>query len=570
MIITEILARNSRIYRDEVALIERSPADNIRREITWHEFYTASNRFAKALLDVGIKKGDKIVQLMTNCLEWLPIYFGILSTGALAVPLNFRFESDKILLCTELAEAKVFIFGEEFIERLFSIRTILESTVHTWVFVGDPKYCPSYAVPYHIFIQEELERTQFDSKTTKFNSETTQSDSIEEGLNLSTTRAGTEASLYLNSLFSHVEISIEDNAALYFTSGTTGTPKAVLLTHRNLEHACYVENNHHRQKHDDVFLCIPPLYHTGAKMHWMGSFIVGGKAVILKGVKPEWILEAVSEEKATIVWLLVPWAHDILIAIESNKVLLADYDLDQWRLLHIGAQPVPPTLIREWKEYFPHHEYDTNYGLTESTGPGCVHLGIENSHKIGAIGLPGFDWECRIVDGSGNGLPPGESGELLVRGPGVMKEYYKNPEATKKTIINGWLYTGDIARYDKDGFIWLVDRKKDVIICGGENIFPVEIEHFFMQHPKIQDIAVIGVPDERLGEIPAGIISVKPGMTLTKADITEFGYGLPRYKRLRKIIFADVPRNATGKIEKPKLRRLYAKDNRIEVDKLLK
>ncbi|MBF0228663.1 MAG: acyl--CoA ligase [Desulfamplus sp.] len=536
MIITEILARNSRVYRDKVALIERSPAENIRREITWYEFYASSNSFANALLNVGIKKGDRVVQLMTNCLEWLPIYFGILATGALAVPLNFRFESDKILLCTEVAEAKVFIFGEEFIERLFSIRTILESTVHTWVFVGEPKDCPSYAVPYHIFIQGE------------------------SNINQSTS----------NSELSKIKINIEDDAALYFTSGTTGTPKAVLLTHRNLEHACYVENNHHRQNHDDVFLCIPPLYHTGAKMHWMGSFIVGGKAVILKGVKSEWILEAVSEEKATIVWLLVPWAHDILIAIESNKVLLADYNLDQWRLLHIGAQPVPPSLIKEWKEYFPHHEYDTNYGLTESTGPGCVHLGIENSHKIGAIGLPGFDWECRVVDGSGNDLPPGESGELLIRGPGVMKEYYKNPEATKKTIINGWLYTGDIARYDKDGFIWLVDRKKDVIICGGENIFPVEIEHFFMQHPKIQDIAVIGVPDERLGEITAGIISAKPGMTLTKAEITEFGYGLPRYKRLRKIIFADVPRNATGKIEKPKLRRLYAKDNRIEVDKLLK
>lgn len=533
MIITEILARNSRIYKNKIALIERSPAENLRQEITWNEFYTASNRFANALTASGIKKGDRVVQLMTNCLDWLPIYFGILTTGALAVPLNFRFESDKILLCTELAEAKVFVFGEEFIDRLAGIRTILEATVHTWVFTGDPKNCPGYAVPYQTFVQGIADDIPADTPP-------------------------------------DVEINIEDDAALYFTSGTTGTPKAVLLTHRNLEHACYVENNHHGQKHNDVFLCIPPLYHTGAKMHWMGSFIVGAKSVILKGVKPEWILEAVSEEKATIVWLLVPWAHDILISIESNKVALADYELDQWRLLHIGAQPVPPSLIKEWKEYFPNHDYDTNYGLTESTGPGCVHLGIENSHKVGAIGVPGFDWECRVVDGSGNDLPAGESGELIVRGPGVMKEYYKNPDATRKTLIDGWLYTGDIARFDKDGFIWLVDRKKDVIICGGENIFPVEIEHFFMQHPKIQDIAVIGLPDERLGEITAAIIRVKPDMILTKAEITEFGYGLPRYKRLRKIIFADVPRNATGKIEKPKLRRLYARDNRKDIDKLLR
>ncbi len=150
-----------------------------------------------------------------------------------------------------------------------------------------------------------------------------------------------------------------------------------------------------------------------------------------------------------------------------------------------------------------------------------------------------------------------------------MKEYYKNPKATEETLINGWLYTGDIARYGKDGYIWLVDRKKDVIICGGENIFPVEIEHFFIQHKKIQDIGVIGIPDDRLGEIPAGIIASKPGVELTKVEIMEFGQGLPRYKRLRKIIFGDVPRNPTGKIEKPKLRRLYGQDKRKDLQKLL-
>jgi len=412
MIITEILARNRRMYKNETALIERSPAENQRREITWAEFYEDSNRLANALVKNGITRQDKIVQLMTNCLEWLPVYFGILNTGAWAVPLNFRFEAEKIRLCTEVAEAKVFIFGEEFIERIDTVKQFLDVTVDLWIYTGPPESCPDYAVPYRDFIQNADASAPPD-----------------------------------------IDLSIEDDAALYFTSGTTGTPKAVLLTHRNLEHACYVENRHHNQTHEDTFLCIPPLYHTGAKMHWMGSFIVGGKGVILKGVKPEWILEAVSEEQATIVWLLVPWAHDILIAIENDKLDLSDYRLDQWRLMHIGAQPVPPSLIREWKEYFPNHDYDTNYGLTESTGPGCVHLGIENSNTVGPIGVPGFDWECRIVDSRGNQLPGSESGELIVRGPGVMKEYYKNPEATKATLINGWLYTGDIARYDRQGVI---------------------------------------------------------------------------------------------------------------------
>ncbi len=529
MIITEILARNSRVYKDEIALIERSPGENIRKEITWNEFYKNSNRLANALVNAGIQKGDKVISLMTNCLEWLPIYFGILYTGAWAVPLNFRFESEKIELCTRVSEAKIFIFGEEFIDRVEAIKDSVASIVEIWIFTGNPDKCPSYAVAYEDFIESAHEDSPPD-----------------------------------------IELKINDDAALYFTSGTTGTPKAVLLTHRNLEHACYVENRHHNQTHDDIFLCIPPLYHTGAKMHWFGSFIVGGKCVILRGVKPKWILEAVSEEKATIVWLLVPWAHDILIDIENGKIDLKDYELDQWRLMHIGAQPVPPSLIKEWLDYFPHHQYDTNYGLTECTGPGCVHLGIENSDKVGAIGIPGFDWECRIVNKSGELLPRGESGELIVKGPGIMKEYYKNPEATKKTIRNGWLYTGDIARYDLSGFIWLVDRKKDVIICGGENIFPVEIENFFMQNSKIHDIAVIGIPNERLGEISAGIISVKQGQVLSEEEVIEFGKGLPRYKRLRKIIFADVPRNATGKIEKPKLRRLYAKDRRKDIAKLLK
>jgi acyl-CoA synthetase (AMP-forming)/AMP-acid ligase II len=247
-------------------------------------------------------------------------------------------------------------------------------------------------------------------------------------------------------------------------------PKAVLLTHRNLAFSADVEQAHHGQTHGDNFLLIPPLYHTGAKMHWFGNLKAGARTVILKGVSPKWVLEAVSEEKVSIVWLLVPWAHDILIAVENGDVNIGDYDLSTWRLMHIGAQPVPPSLIEKWKSVFPDHQYDTNYGLTEATGPGCVHLGLGNEHKIGAIGLPGMGWECRIVNAEMETLPAGETGELLVRGPGVMKEYYKNPVETSKTLVNGWLRTGDMARQDEKGFFWLVDRKKDLIITGGEKI----------------------------------------------------------------------------------------------------
>jgi acyl-CoA synthetase (AMP-forming)/AMP-acid ligase II len=187
---------------------------------------------------------------------------------------------------------------------------------------------------------------------------------------------------------------------------------------------------------------------------------------------------------------------------------------------------------------------------------------MENLHKVGAIGVPGFDWECKIVDSDRKEVPKGEPGELMVKGPCVMKEYYKNPQATQETLFDGWLLTGDMARFDEDGFIWLVDRKKDVIITGGENIFPVEIEDFLMENSNIQDAAVIGIPDERLGEITAAIIKVKPGKELSEEDVMKYCEGLPRYKRPRKVFFDDVPRNPTGKIEKPKLRKKYA--GRIE------
>ena len=241
----------------------------------------------------------------------------------------------------------------------------------------------------------------------------------------------------------------------------------------------------------------------------------------------------------------------------NGTLKLEDYQLDQWRLMHVGAQPVPPSLIRHWLEYFPHHDYDTNYGLSESTGPGCVHLGLGNVHKVGAIGVPGYNWKAKIVDEDGELVAQGEVGELCVKGPGVMVEYYHDPEATAEVLKDGWLHTGDMARKDEDGFIFLVDRKKDVIISGGENLYPVQIEAFLAAHPKIHDVAVIGLPDKRLGEIAAAIIQVKEGMEMTEDEVGQFCVDLPRYKRPRKIIFADVIRNATGKIDKPRLRERY-------------
>ena len=542
--ITEILERNAREWGEDVALVEIDTPDDgkhktwkeselvesipdkaSRAEMTWREFDEKANRFANFLLSRGYRKGDKVAILLMNCLEWLPVYFGVLKAGCMAVPLNFRYTADEIKYCLDLADAAALVFGPEFIGRVEQIADQIPQ-VKARIYVGED--CPICAESYHQLVK----------------------------LCIATSPA--------------IKMYPEDEAAIYFSSGTTGFPKAIVLQHRCLLHSCRVEQAHHGQKKEDTFLCIPPLYHTGAKMHWFGSFLVGGRSVLLKGVKPEWIIRAVSEERCTIVWLLVPWAQDILDAIDRGDVKLSDYQLDQWRLMHIGAQPVPPSLIKRWKKVFPHHDYDTNYGLSESTGPGAVHLGVENIEHVGAIGVAGYGWETKIVGPDGRTpVKPGEVGELALKGPGVMKEYYKNPEATAEIKKEpGWLLTGDMAE-ERDGFIYLVDRAKDVIISGGENLYPVQIEDFIRANAAVKDVAVIGLPDARLGEIAAAIVSVKEGMTLTEDQLNQFCLGLPRYKRPRKVIFADVPRNPTGKIEKPKLRKIYgaadlvAKQNEI-------
>ena len=539
MPITEILVRNATFYPNDTALVEINAAleptekltwkeyslmqstggGSYRREMSWSDFDQRANRFANLLLTRGIEKGQKVAILLMNCLEWLPVYFGILKAGGVAVPLNFRYTADEIKYCLEKSDSEFLVFGPEFTGRIEEICSSLPQ-IRMWNYVGTD--CPSFAESYDRLVT------------------------------------------FCSTKPPAVPVSDRDHAAIYFSSGTTGFPKAILHDHKALMHSCEVEQAHHSQSRDDTFLCIPPLYHTGAKMHWFGSFLAGSKAVLLKGTAPKQIIKAVSEEHCTIVWLLVPWAQDILDAIDRGEINLDEYELDQWRLMHIGAQPVPPSLIKRWKERFPHHEYDTNYGLSESIGPGCVHLGVGNIHKVGAIGKAGYGWETRIVDERRRTVLAGAVGELAVKGPGVMKCYYKDPKATDEILgEDGWLYTGDMAREDEDGFIWLVDRKKDVIISGGENIYPVQIEDFLRSNAKIKDVAVIGIPEKRLGEITLAVIEVKEGEEMTEDEVNSFCLELPRYKRPRKIVFATVPRNPTGKIEKPALRKKYAGESLV-------
>ena len=295
MVITELLERNARLYGGEVSLVEINPSEErdravtwreaqliesaqpnapYRREMTWADFDRRANRFANLLLSRGVQRETKVGILMMNCLEWLPIYFGILKAGCIAVPMNFRYSSDEIKYCLELADVEVLVFGPEFVSRMDAIAGDLP-LVRMMFFVGTDG--PSYT---------------------------------EDCLRLMS---------FCSSSAPPVALAETDNAAIYFSSGTTGFPKAILHNHRALFSSCETEQHHHGQTREDVFLCIPPLYHTGAKMHWFGSLLSGSKAVLLRGVKPEWILRAITEERCTIVWLLVPWCQDLLDALRQAR-----------------------------------------------------------------------------------------------------------------------------------------------------------------------------------------------------------------------------------------------------------
>lgn len=509
----DIIARNARIYSDDTAFVEIRPISKVRKEINWAQFNEQINRLANALIKRGVRKGDRVFVYGRNSINWLEAYFATLAAGGWAVPLNYRFTGDDLLYCAKVAEPVAFILDQEYAESVSAIRSKLP-TIRNYICIGAFK-------------------------------------GMETMESLIETASPQEPG---------VEIKDEDECALYFTSGTTGAPKPVLLAHKNLICVALNEATNEGWDHTSSLLMMPPFYHL-AIGHMLGCMLAGGRAIMLtERITPQYIIESVSRERVSFVFLLVPWALDILQALDEGDLKKEDYDLECWRLMYMGAQPVPASLVQRWKEYFPEMQFDNTYGLSESSGPGCLHLGMGNEKKVSSIGKPGLLWDVRIVNDKGEDVPQGEVGELIVKGTGVMKEYYKNPELTATTVRDGWLYTGDLARMDEEGFIYLVDRKKDLVISGGENIYPIEVEEVIQRNPKIRDVAVIGTPDERLGEFVTAIIEPKPGEIVTEEEIKSFcEQNLPRYKRPRRVIFDQVPRSTTGKIEKPKLREKYSK-----------
>lgn len=525
MLVTELLKQNAARYPGQEALAAVCSKDIVplgeasytacRRAYTWAEFDQTANRAANYYRSIGIGPGNKVAIMMMNCIEWLPVYFGVLRSGAAAVPLNFRYHAEDIIRSVRFAEIDAMVLDGHCRDEVEKCLPEIPE-VRSFVYVGADGDCPSFAKPWK------------DSFAL--------ADPGDPG----------------------VKLAGEDMAAIYFSSGTTGTPKAVVYTHETLERACELEHGNHKQVHEDNFILIPPLYHVGGKLHWMGNLLVGARCVLLLGFQVDAFFEVMRRERVTISFLLLPWVQDILFQLDSGRLKLTPEDVPSWRMLHMGAQPIPPSVVRQMQRYFPELAYEVSYGLTESGGPGCLNLPADRLDKLGSVGVPAKGWQARIVDGHDAPVEAEQTGELLLRGPGVMRGYYKAPEQTAAALRGGWLHTGDLAKRDRDGFYYIVGRLKDVIISGGENVYPVQVEEFLRTHPAVQDAAVFGICDCRLGEAVVAQIELKDGQTCTEGELMDFCQELPRFQRPRKLFFGKVPRNPTGKIDKKALRSQYS------------
>ncbi|NLL20843.1 MAG: acyl--CoA ligase [Firmicutes bacterium] len=508
---------NAKKYPQQEFLIELTPSKKMRRSLTWKEFNEQTNKVANYLKNkLGVQKGDYVLHLQMNSMEWIVTFHAILRVGAVAVPLNFRFAPNDIKYAADACNPKVFIFGEGFLPKVQPIEGELNSVI-SYICIGEN--IPDNMVSYN---------------------EIMESSSPEDII---------------------VNVDGEDPAELMFTSGTTGPPKPVCQAHNNLYQIGIGNALTYGEGHQTVYLAPHPFYHSGSFFLSFPSYLAGGKIIILLELnEPSYLLDAIYQEKVTHGWVTVPTMSDTVNAVKKGTIDLSKYDFSHVTgSIVIGAQPVPSSLYKDMKELLP-FKTGNIYGITEGGGGGTINLYDEDVlDRPGSIGKGTFNVETRIVDENGKDVPVGEVGELLLKGPRNMKEYFKNPEMTGKTLVDGWLYTGDLVRMDEDGYIYIADRKKDLIIRGGENIFPVEIEDVLRRNSKIADVAVIGYPHERLVEIAMAIIQLYPGETMTEKEVIEFcsQQGLAKYKWPEKIVFDNVLRNVTGKINKPLMREKY-------------
>lgn len=499
-----LLRKRAELNRDREAYVDS--ASGLR--LTFSELNTRCNRLANALVESGLKPGDRVALLMMNCPEFLAAYFAIAKIGGIVVPLNWRLVADELEFILKDSGSTTLIFGEEFIDLVTELYGRDDGTdLNQWIQVSQTDGESNFSKDYRSFEQ-----------------------------------GGSE---------SEPKIAAFDDDLLYimYTSGTTGLPKGVVHTHSTSLWALLTFAITCDYREGDRNLAALPMFHVGALTPLILNVYRGVTSVVMREFDPLKAWELIQDEKISHA-LLVPAMLNFMLQVPK----LDRFDFPKLRYILSGASPLPINLIRAYDEIG--IEIQQIYGLTETCGPAAVIDGENAIKKIGSTGRAFFHTEIRIVDEEGNDCAAGEQGELWVSGRHVMKEYWNRPEATKETIVNGgWLRTGDVASMDDEGFIYIQDRIKDMIISGGENVYPAEIENVILGHPDVAEVAVIGQPSERWGESPFAII-VRKEDDLSEADILKFCDGkLARFKLPRGVAFIDlIPRNPSGKVLKRLLR----------------
>lgn len=511
MTLVEMLDVNARRHRRRKCLIFEN------RYLTYKDLNDKVEKVANGLIRLGIKRGDKVGILLGNCPEYIISYFGILKAGATVVPLNNMLKTEELRFIVSDCKASIIITSPLFMKIARQLRLRVDSLGDIIIVGGDY----SDAINFSRMLTEPL-----DNK-------------------ISTTGLGPE-----------------EIAAILYTSGTTGHPKGVMLTHNNLISNVCASIGTISASHKDNFLCLLPMFHSFTfTVCILIPIYLGARVTIMESVRHFGkVLRNVITRRVTI-FVAVPPVYSILANIPVPRVLVSRLLnlFNPLRLCISGAAPLPTEVLKRFEAKFRIPLLE-GYGLTE-TSPVVSINPLEGIHKPGSVGLPIPDVEVKVVNEDGTEPPLGNVGELLVKGPNVMKGYLNLPSATSQTIKDGWLYTGDMAKIDEDGYIYIVDRKKDMVIVRGLNVYPREVEEVLYSHPEVAEAAVVGVPDEHRGEVTKAYLALKEGSTVTETEIIRFcRQSLANYKVPRYIEFRDsLPKTPTGKILKKGLRRIEPK-----------
>jgi acyl-CoA synthetase (AMP-forming)/AMP-acid ligase II len=473
---------------------------------TYEEVNKEVNKLANGFLSAGIRKGDKVAMMMMNSSAFFITYFAIMKVGAIAVPINFRLTSSEVTYVLKDSDSSICLFDEEY-------ATLIEDA---------SKSCPLLQLKITLGNESIMNHYTYKSFI---------SSNIEEPM---------------------IEVKDDDDCQILYTSGTTGKPKGVLFDHHRVFHVGISVMGMMKVNSEDVMLHVAPLFHCAQlNLFMLPATYVGATQVIHKEFKPQKVLEDIQQYQITF-FFGVPAMYNFLLQVPNAS----EYDISSVTRCTYGAAPMPVTLIEGSMKLFGHRNFYNLCGQTEAGQGGVVLFPKDHDTKLGTSGKAMLNTFIRVVNEEGKDIKVGEVGEFLINGETVMKEYYKKPDATAEVLRNGWLYTGDLATIDKEGFITLVDRKKDMIISGGENIYSTEVEQVLYAHPSILEVAVIGIPDEQWGESVLAYVVPKQGITLNYDDILEHSRKyLARYKLPKKLIEMEaLPRNASGKVLKHILR----------------